>query len=58
MLHKSGSYKGLSHWTSQPEEKNSMEITLPMPVARGSIGLNPAVQGESHRLLGGLLLLN
>ena len=50
----SGSYKGLSHWTSQPEEKKLYgEITLPMPVATkgGSIGLNPTVQ-VSHRLLG------
>lgn len=50
----SGSYKGLSHWTSQPEEKNLYgEITLPMPVATkgGSIGLNPTVQ-VSNRLLG------
>ena len=49
-----GSYKGLSHWTSQPEEKKLYgEITLPMPVATkgGSIGLNPTVQ-VSHRLLG------
>ena len=48
-----GSYKGLSHWTSQPEEKKLYgEITLPMPVATkgGSIGLNPMVQ-VSHRLL-------
>ena len=29
----SGSYKGLSHWTSQPKEKLYGEITLPMPVA-------------------------
>ncbi|MBS5359193.1 MAG: hydroxymethylglutaryl-CoA reductase, degradative [Streptococcus parasanguinis] len=50
----SGSYKGLSHWISQPEEKKLYgEITLPMPVATkgGSIGLNPTVQ-VSHRLLG------
>ena len=50
----SGSYKGLSHWTSQPEEKKLYgEITLPMPVATkgGSIGLNPTVQ-VSNRLLG------
>ncbi len=50
----SGSYKSLSHWTSQPEEKKLYgEITLPMPVATkgGSIGLNPTVQ-VSHRLLG------
>lgn len=50
----SGSYKGLSHWTSHPEEKKLYgEITLPMPVATkgGSIGLNPTVQ-VSHRLLG------
>ena len=50
----SGSYKGLSLWTSQPEEKKLYgEITLPMPVATkgGSIGLNPTVQ-VSHRLLG------
>ena len=50
----SGSYKSLSHWTSQPEEKKLYgEITLPMPVATkgGSIGLNPMVQ-VSHRLLG------
>ena len=50
----SGSYKGLSHWASQPEEKKLYgEITLPMPVATkgGSIGLNPTVQ-VSHRLLG------
>lgn len=50
----SGSYKGLSHWTSQPKEKKLYgEITLPMPVATkgGSIGLNPTVQ-VSHRLLG------
>ena len=50
----SGSYKGLSHWKSQPEEKKLYgEITLPMPVATkgGSIGLNPTVQ-VSHRLLG------
>lgn len=50
----SGSYKCLSHWTSQPEEKKLYgEITLPMPVATkgGSIGLNPTVQ-VSHRLLG------
>lgn len=50
----SGSYKGLSHWTSQPAEKKLYgEITLPMPVATkgGSIGLNPTVQ-VSHRLLG------
>ena len=50
----SGSYKVLSHWTSQPEEKKLYgEITLPMPVATkgGSIGLNPTVQ-VSHRLLG------
>ena len=50
----SGSYKDLSHWTSQPEEKKLYgEITLPMPVATkgGSIGLNPTVQ-VSHRLLG------
>ena len=56
----SGSYKGLSHWTSQPEEKKLYgEITLPMPVATkgGSIGLNPTVQ-VSHRLLGGSLLLS
>lgn len=49
-----GSYKGLSHWTSHPEEKKLYgEITLPMPVATkgGSIGLNPTVQ-VSHRLLG------
>lgn len=49
-----GSYKGLSHWTSKPEEKKLYgEITLPMPVATkgGSIGLNPTVQ-VSHRLLG------
>ena len=49
----SGSYKGLSHWTSQPKEKKLYgEITLPMPVATkgGSIGLNPTVQ-VSHRLL-------
>ena len=49
----SGSYKGLSHWTSHPEEKKLYgEITLPMPVATkgGSIGLNPTVQ-VSHRLL-------
>ena len=47
-------YKGLSRWTSQPEEKKLYgEITLPMPVATkgGSIGLNPTVQ-VSHRLLG------
>ena len=51
---RSGSYKGLSHWTSQPKEKKLYgEITLPMPVATkgGSIGLNPTVQ-VSHRLLG------
>ena len=50
----SGSYKGLSHWTSHPKEKKFYgEITLPMPVATkgGSIGLNPTVQ-VSHRLLG------
>lgn len=50
----SGSYKGLSHWTSQPKEKKLYgEITLPMPVATkgGSIGLNPTVQ-VSHRFLG------
>lgn len=50
----SGSYKGLSHWTSHPEEKKLYgEITLPMPVATkgGSIGLNPTVQ-VSNRLLG------
>ena len=50
----SDSYKGLSHWTSQPKEKKLYgEITLPMPVATkgGSIGLNPTVQ-VSHRLLG------
>ena len=50
----SGPYKGLSRWTSQPEEKKLYgEITLPMPVATkgGSIGLNPTVQ-VSHRLLG------
>lgn len=50
----SGSYKGLSHWTSHPKEKKLYgEITLPMPVATkgGSIGLNPTVQ-VSHRLLG------
>lgn len=50
----SGSYKGLSHWTSQPKEKKLYGgITLPMPVATkgGSIGLNPTVQ-VSHRLLG------
>lgn len=50
----SGSYKGLSHWTSHPEEKKLYgEITLPMPVATkgGSIGLNPTVQ-VSHCLLG------
>ena len=50
----SGPYKGLSNWTSQPEEKKLYgEITLPMPVATkgGSIGLNPTVQ-VSHRLLG------
>ena len=50
----SGSYKGLSHWTSQPKEKKLYgEITLPMPVATkgGSIGLNPTVQ-VSYRLLG------
>ena len=50
----SGSYKGLSHWTSQPKEKKLYgEITLPMSVATkgGSIGLNPTVQ-VSHRLLG------
>lgn len=50
----SGSYKSLSHWTSQPEEKKLYgEITMPMPVATkgGSIGLNPTVQ-VSHRLLG------
>lgn len=50
----SGSYNGLSHWTSQPKEKKLYgEITLPMPVATkgGSIGLNPTVQ-VSHRLLG------
>lgn len=50
----SGSYKGLSQWTSQPEEKKLYgEITLPMPVATkgGSIGLNPTVQ-VSNRLLG------
>ena len=50
----SGSYKGLSHWTSQPKEKKLYgEITLPMPVATkgGSIGLNPTVQ-VSNRLLG------
>ena len=50
----SGPYKGLSHWTSHPEEKKLYgEITLPMPVATkgGSIGLNPTVQ-VSHRLLG------
>lgn len=50
----SGPYKGLSQWTSQPEEKKLYgEITLPMPVATkgGSIGLNPTVQ-VSHRLLG------
>lgn len=49
----SGSYKGLSHWTSQPKEKKLYgEITLPMPVATkgGSIGLNPTVQ-VSHRFL-------
>ena len=49
----SGPYKGLSSWTSQPEEKKLYgEITLPMPVATkgGSIGLNPTVQ-VSHRLL-------
>ena len=49
-----GSYKGLSHWTSHPEEKKLYgEITLPMPVATkgGSIGVNPTVQ-VSHRLLG------
>lgn len=49
-----GSYKGLSHWTSQPKEKKLYgEITLPMPVATkgGSIGLNPTVQ-VSNRLLG------
>ena len=49
-----GSYRGLSHWTSHPEEKKLYgEITLPMPVATkgGSIGLNPTVQ-VSHRLLG------
>ena len=51
---KSGPYKGLSQWKSQPEEKKLYgEITLPMPVATkgGSIGLNPTVQ-VSHRLLG------
>ena len=50
----SGSYKGLSQWKSQPEEKKLYgEITLPMPVATkgGSIGLNPTVQ-VSHRFLG------
>lgn len=50
----SGPYKGLSSWTSQPEEKKLYgDITLPMPVATkgGSIGLNPTVQ-VSHRLLG------
>lgn len=50
----SGSYKGLSHWTSQPKEKKLYgEITLTMPVATkgGSIGLNPTVQ-VSHRFLG------
>ena len=50
----SGPYKGLSSWTSQPEEKKLYgEITLPMPIATkgGSIGLNPTVQ-VSHRLLG------
>ena len=50
----SGSYKGLSHWTSQPKEKKLYgEIPLPMPIATkgGSIGLNPTVQ-VSHRLLG------
>ena len=50
----SGSYKGLSHWTSQPKEKKLYgEITLPMPVATkgGSIGHNPTVQ-VSHRFLG------
>lgn len=50
----SGSYKGLSQWKNQPEEKKLYgEITLPMPVATkgGSIGLNPTVQ-VSHRLLG------
>ena len=50
----SGPYKGLSNWTSQPEEKKLYgEITLPMPVATkgGSIGLNPTVQ-VSNRLLG------
>ena len=50
----SGPYKGLSHWTSHPEEKKLYgEITLPMPVATkgGSIGINPTVQ-VSHRLLG------
>ncbi len=50
----SGPYKGLSSWTSQPEEKKLYgEITLPMPVATkgGSIGLNSTVQ-VSHRLLG------
>ena len=34
MLHKMVLTKGLSHWTSQPEEKKLYgEITLPMPVA-------------------------
>lgn len=50
----SGPYKGLSQWTSQPENNKLYgEITLPMPVATkgGSIGLNPTVQ-VSHRLLG------
>lgn len=50
----SGPYKGLSHWTSHPEEKKLYgKITLPMPVATkgGSIGINPTVQ-VSHRLLG------
>lgn len=49
-----GSYKGLSQWTVNAEEKTiTGQMTLPMPIATkgGSIGLNPTVQ-VAHDLLG------
>lgn len=49
-----GSYKGLSQWTVNAEEKTiTGQMTLPMPIATkgGSIGLNPTVQ-VAYDLLG------
>ncbi len=44
-----GSYKGLSHWTSQPEEKTLWRDhpTNAGCDKGGSIGLNPTVQSQS-----------